>query len=158
MKPWMMPTFGAFVVWGLWSFIPKITVRYISPKSAVVYEVLGGILVAIAVLYSLNFRPDMHPKGVALGITTGLLGFLGALFFLFAVSAGYKYPPCSLYLTGTNHSQARSGNQFCFSGDVSRCELTNRSSSPLWSNVGRGASKKPLNFEGNLACLGGSCA
>jgi transporter family protein len=97
MKPWIMPTFGAFVVWGLWSFIPKITVRYISPKSAVVYEVLGGIFVATAVLYTLNFRPDMHPKGVALGITTGLLGFLGALFFLFAVSAG----PVSLVVSLT---------------------------------------------------------
>ena len=88
MKPWILPTFGAFVVWGLWSFIPKITVRYISPKSAVVYEVLGGMLVALMVLYSVNFQPDMHPRGVALGIATGLLGFLGALFFLFAVSHG----------------------------------------------------------------------
>jgi transporter family protein len=39
----------------------------------------------------------MHPKGVALGITTGLLGFLGALFFLLAVSAG----PVSLIVSLT---------------------------------------------------------
>ncbi|MFQ6024174.1 MAG: EamA family transporter [Acidiferrobacterales bacterium] len=97
MKEWILPAFGAFLVWGLWSFIPKITVRYISARSAVIYEVLGGVIVAAIVLYSLNFRPDVHPKGVALGITTGVLGFLGALFFLFAVSKG----PVSLIATLT---------------------------------------------------------
>jgi transporter family protein len=96
-KEWILPAFGAFLVWGLWSFIPKITVRYISAKSAVIYEVLGGVIVAVVVLYSLNFRPDVHTKGVALGITTGVLGFLGALFFLIAVSKG----PVSLIATLT---------------------------------------------------------
>jgi bacterial/archaeal transporter family protein len=88
MRLWVLPAFGAFVVWGLWGFLPKITVRYISPKSALVYEILGGMLVAIVVLYTLNFRPDIHPRGMALGIITGILGFLGALFFLLAVSEG----------------------------------------------------------------------
>jgi transporter family protein len=88
MRLWVLPAFGAFIVWGLWGFLPKITVRYISPKSALVYEILGGTLVAIVVLYTLNFRLDIHPKGMALGITTGILGFLGALFFLLAVAEG----------------------------------------------------------------------
>lgn len=97
MKAWILPSFGAFALWGLWSFIPKITVRYISPKSAIVYEVLGGMCVATLVLYSLNFRPDVHPNGVALALTTGVLGFLGALCFLFAVSEG----PVSLIVSLT---------------------------------------------------------
>ncbi len=88
MKGWLMPTIGSFVLWGLWAFIPKITTKYINPKSAVIYEVLGGILIAVIVLYSLNFRVETHPKGIALGMTTGLLGFLGALCFLYAVSKG----------------------------------------------------------------------
>jgi transporter family protein len=46
------------------------------------------MLVALVVLYTVNFRPDIHPRGIALGITTGILGFLGALFFLLAVSEG----------------------------------------------------------------------
>ena len=88
MKEWALPAFGAFFLWGLWAFIPKITVKYISPKSALIYEVLGAILVAAVVLHSLEFRPAMHPTGVALGIATGFLGFLGALCYLFAVSKG----------------------------------------------------------------------
>lgn len=88
MKQWLIPTFGAFVLWGLWSFIPKITTKYISPKSAVLFEVLGGIILAIIVLISLNLKPDIHPKGILLAITTGILGFAGALCFLCAASKG----------------------------------------------------------------------
>ena len=88
MKEWLLPTLGAFVLWGLWSFIPKITTKYISPKSAILFEVLGGMLIAIIVLFSLKFKPDIHPKGVLLAITTGILGFAGALCFLYAASRG----------------------------------------------------------------------
>ena len=87
-QTWLTPTFGALMLWGLWSFIPKITTQYIGPKSAIIYEVFGAILIAAVVLFSLNFRLDTHPKGIALAITTGMLGFLGALFFLMAVSKG----------------------------------------------------------------------
>jgi len=88
MKSWILPTFGAFFLWGLWSFIPKITTKYIDPKSAVIYEVIGGIIIAVTVLFFLNFKIDVHPMGMALGVTTGLIGFLGALCFLYAVSKG----------------------------------------------------------------------
>jgi len=88
MKQWLLPTFGAFVLWGLWSFIPKITTKYISPKSAILFEALGGIIIATIVLFSLKFKPDIHPKGVLLALTTGILGFLGALLYLYAASEG----------------------------------------------------------------------
>jgi len=88
MKQWLLPTFGAFVLWGLWSFFPKITTKYISPRSAILFEVLGGMLVAIIVLFSLKFKPDIHPKGVLLAISTGILGFAGAFCYLYAASKG----------------------------------------------------------------------
>jgi len=52
------------------------------------FEVLGGIILAIIVLISLNFKPDVHPKGIFLAIITGILGFAGALCFLYAASKG----------------------------------------------------------------------
>jgi transporter family protein len=95
MKEWLFPTFGVFVLWGLWSFIPKITTKYISPKSAILFEALGGIIFAIIVLISMQFKPDFHPKGALLAISTGILGFAGALCFLYAASKG----PISLVAT-----------------------------------------------------------
>ncbi len=88
MKEWFLPAFATFIFWGLWSFIPKLTTRYISPRSAIVYEAAAGIVVAVVVLYLLGFQPETHPIGITLGLITGLLGFLGALAYLLAVSRG----------------------------------------------------------------------
>lgn len=88
MKEWMWPTFGAFLVWGFWGFLPKLTTRYIDPKSAIVYEVLGAMVLGAIALFQLNFQLDVNAKGIALALTTGMLGFMGAFFFLSAVSKG----------------------------------------------------------------------
>jgi bacterial/archaeal transporter family protein len=88
MKDWMLPTLGAMLCWGVWGFIPKLTTRYLSPQSAIVYEVLGAICLAVIALFSLKFQPDYHPMGMFLAVMTGMLGFLGAFCFLSAVSTG----------------------------------------------------------------------
>ncbi len=62
--------------------------KYIDPKSAIIYEVAGGIIFAIIILYFLDFRVEVHSKGIGLAISTGLLGFAGALCFLYAVYTG----------------------------------------------------------------------
>ena len=88
MKSWMLPAFVTLICWGIWGFVPKITTRYISPMSAMVYETLGALVVGFVVLVLLGFKPDVHAKGVCLAITTGIVGLTGALGFLFAVKSG----------------------------------------------------------------------
>jgi transporter family protein len=88
MREWILPAIGTFIFWGVWGFIPKLTTKYIDSKSAVVYEVIGGILVAVILLYILNFRPESHPRGIVLAMVTGVVGFLGSLTFLIAASRG----------------------------------------------------------------------
>ena len=65
-KEWMWPTFGAFLVWGLWGFLPKLTTRYLDTKSAIVYEVFGAMLLGAIALFQLNFQLDVNPRGIAL--------------------------------------------------------------------------------------------
>ena len=88
MKGWIIPALGTFVFWGLYAFLPKLYAEHLSPRSGIVYQGLGSLLVAILVLFSLNSRPDVHPQGIVLAVITGVLGSLGALCFLFAVSRG----------------------------------------------------------------------
>nr|HID58557.1 hypothetical protein [Desulfobacterales bacterium] len=88
MKVWLLPAFLAFVLWGIWGFIPKLTTQYISPTSAIIFEVVGGMIVGILVLFLVGFKPEIHPKGIGLAVSTGILGLLGALCYLIAVSKG----------------------------------------------------------------------
>ena len=88
MNNWILPAFLTFVCWGIWGFVPKITTRYISPMSAMVYETVGAMIIGLIVLIFLDFKPDVHLKGTCLAISTGVIGFVGALCFLFAVKSG----------------------------------------------------------------------
>jgi len=88
MSQWLVPSSVALLLWGVWAFLPKLTMQYINPKSAVVYEALGGLLVAAVVLVFVGFRPETHVRGVTLALITGVLGLLGAFGYLYAVSKG----------------------------------------------------------------------
>ena len=88
MKEWLLPASMTMICWGIWGFIPKITTRYINPLSASVFEGLGSAIFALIILFTLSFKPEIHPKGVPLAFITGLLGMLGALFYLFAMTKG----------------------------------------------------------------------
>jgi bacterial/archaeal transporter family protein len=87
-KQWLLPAFGALIVWGFSGFIPKLTIRYIGPKSAMIYESLGVITMALIVLCSLEFKPDIHPRGILLAITSGALAFSGQLLFYHSILRG----------------------------------------------------------------------
>ena len=88
MKAWILPASVTFLCWGIWGFIPKITIRYISPMSALVFEAVGVALAGLMGLAIVGFRLDLHPKGIGLAMVTGLVGMVGALGFLFAVKSG----------------------------------------------------------------------
>lgn len=88
MKGWFLQSVGALFLWGLWSFIPKISVRYIDPKSAFLFEMLGAFLVACWIFVSVGFKPSLSFLAVVLSIITGVVGAVGVLFFLSAVSKG----------------------------------------------------------------------
>jgi transporter family protein len=88
MPAWLPATAVAFLCWGIWAFLPKLTTRYIDPKSAIVYEALGWLVLALAVLGAMAFRPAADGRGVGLALITGTLGAGGALAYLYALRTG----------------------------------------------------------------------
>ena len=73
---------------GLWGFFPKLAVLYLDPRSALVYQTLGGLLVGLLVLASLKFTPAFHPRGLLFAVLTGITGVTGTLCFLAAAERG----------------------------------------------------------------------
>ena len=88
MRGWLLNSLIALICFGLWAFLPKIAVKYINPKSALIYEVCGGILVAFAVWFSIGKGIDHDLRGVLPAFLTGIIGYLGMFCFLHAVNSG----------------------------------------------------------------------
>ncbi len=88
MRAWVIPATFTILFWGLFGFIPKITTRYISPTSAIVYGSLAGVPVALIIMAIMRFQLDTEPRGVILASITGVTGVLGALGFVVAVTRG----------------------------------------------------------------------
>lgn len=88
MKSWLTPAALAFLAWGVWAFLPKLTVRFIDPRSAIIFAALGGVLVAVAALITLDFKIQTDPRGVGLALLSGVLGVGGGLAYLFAMRQG----------------------------------------------------------------------
>ena len=88
MTSWFLHSLGALVCFGLWAFLPKIAVRYISPKSAVIYEVLGVFAAGCVFFLTVGKNIDTDVRGVLPAVVTGVLGTVGFLCFLYALTAG----------------------------------------------------------------------
>jgi transporter family protein len=56
--------------------------------SAMIFEAVGGMLVALIALLSGGYRLELTRQGVFLALLTGIFGILGAWTYLQAVSTG----------------------------------------------------------------------
>lgn len=88
LEPWFWACLGAVAAWGIFGFLPRLTVRYLDPRSAMVWQVLGNVTVALVLLIGLGRNVQHDPRGIGLALLTGLAGIGGALLYLFAVRSG----------------------------------------------------------------------
>jgi bacterial/archaeal transporter family protein len=86
---WLSPTLVAVGCWGLWGFLPKLAIQHIQPRSIILYEVLGAMIVAGIAWFALGRFPlETHPRGALLAIITGMLGLVATLCFTIALTRG----------------------------------------------------------------------
>lgn len=88
MENWLVTTLISLLIFGFWGFFPKLAVNYISPTSALVYEVAGAMVIGLLCLSMTGFQPESHPRGVLFAALTGITGMLGTLFYFMAASRG----------------------------------------------------------------------
>ena len=89
MKEWALYSALALLAWGLWAFLPKVALIFLDPKTAFMFEVIGGAITGVLALFIL--RPQlvgMEVRGIIPALLTGVLGYLGLLCFMFAIREG----------------------------------------------------------------------
>ncbi|NIQ39852.1 MAG: EamA family transporter [Proteobacteria bacterium] len=74
------------IAWGLWAFLPKIATKYISPPSALIYEVMAGMLMAVIALRKLRPEMSVTKIGSIYSLINGVIGYVGVLFYIYAIS------------------------------------------------------------------------
>jgi len=84
----IIPVVATVFLWGFMVFLPKIALSEISPLSAIIYEICGGLTVALFVLFFIGGRPEFNLRGAALAYSVGICGFLGTLTYFYAITKG----------------------------------------------------------------------
>lgn len=85
MKEWQIFTFLALLMFGLWSFFPKLVNKYVDPLSGLLWSIVGTLVVGVPILVAMHSRLQVNIHGSIFGILTGVVAVLGTLFFFFAV-------------------------------------------------------------------------
>ncbi len=88
MYSWWANAMTALVLWGLWAFFPKLSLRYIDSITALFFETVGVFIVGL--LFFLKFHQgfSLHPLGIIYAVLTGVFGTVGLYFFFSAVKLG----------------------------------------------------------------------
>lgn len=88
MTGWLFPALLALTSFGLWGLFTKLAIAHIDSKSALVFQTGGVLIVGLAVLWLLDFKPATDTKGLSFGILTGIAYGLGCLFYFIAADKG----------------------------------------------------------------------
>jgi bacterial/archaeal transporter family protein len=88
MQDWFVPSLFSLFSFGFWGLFTKLAMDYIDFKSAMIYQSIGVIVIALIGLGMLNFKPAIVPKGIWFAVLTGLCYALGCLFYFIAASKG----------------------------------------------------------------------
>ena len=88
MNSWTLPAFMTLLCWGITTIISKVTLNYINPISAMIYRTIGVSAIAFIALIYMDFRPDVHARGIILAILGGLIFGFSFIIYFYALKLG----------------------------------------------------------------------
>jgi bacterial/archaeal transporter family protein len=83
---WLIYTIFSLVLYGFWGLFSKLATNYIDPKSALVYQVGGSILVILFLILTTSFKLQGDSRGILYALLVGISGTLATLCFFLAIS------------------------------------------------------------------------
>ncbi len=85
---WLLFTFAAMLLWGLWGFFSKLATSYLNDTDAVIYHSIGSALVVAIAAFLLRFQPGGKPIGIFYAMISGVSAALATFFFFSAITRG----------------------------------------------------------------------
>ena len=88
MELWFVLSLITLFLWGFWSFFPKLATSYLDPKSALIYEIVGNVLIAVCMFVAIRGKLEVHWKGITFSLLAGICGALGLITYFYALRLG----------------------------------------------------------------------
>lgn len=87
-QTWLLLSIAALLIWGGWGVFANLTAKYLAGFSALVWEVVGAMILGGIVLVWLawNGTLEVSGRGVGFGIATGLTYTAGLAFLFLALN------------------------------------------------------------------------
>lgn len=88
MTHWLPAALLSLFSFGFWGLFSKLSIVHIDSKSALVFQALGVLIIAVITLSMLDFKPATNIKGLSFGLLTGIAYGIGCLFYFIAADKG----------------------------------------------------------------------
>ena len=87
-QSWLVLSVAALLIWGVWGLFANLTARHLGGFSALVWEVLGAMLVGGVVFIWLirNEGLETPVRGAVYGLATGITYTIGLTFLFLALT------------------------------------------------------------------------
>ncbi len=88
MKDWLLYSFLSLLFWGIWAFLPRFAVTFISPRTLTIYQTIGISVTVLGIFAFSPWKIETHPMGIFIGILSGSFGILGTYCYNIAMQRG----------------------------------------------------------------------
>ena len=88
MRLWIVYSFAALLVWGLWGVLSKLVSMHLPARSAMLFEAMGYVIGTLVIATLYLWVVEWNAKGALFGIFTGFCAAFGSFLFIQALSLG----------------------------------------------------------------------
>lgn len=88
MRLWVLYSFLALFVWGLWGVLSKLVSMHLPARSAMLFEAIGYVIGVLVIATLHLWTVEWNTKGMLFGTLTGFCAAFGSFLFIQALSLG----------------------------------------------------------------------
>lgn len=88
MRLWVLYSFLALLVWGLWGVLSKLVSMHLPARSAMLFEAVGYVIGTLTIATLYFWSVEWNARGAFFGILTGFCAAFGSFLFIQALSTG----------------------------------------------------------------------